>query len=171
MKRLLLVALAACTGSAKPHSRAERIGALDDAIGGPHAIGQIGDFLLENDQIRLIISDTGVSADPTKTTLGRVNTTYGGSLVDADIRRINADRAGGNDQLAELLPGFVFTVIDPTDVCIPRLDNGQCPAPGANVPLRDGSNGGPAEVRVVGTGGDLFQMVALLNTGLVFPSN
>ncbi|MEO8705099.1 MAG: hypothetical protein ABI867_33910, partial [Kofleriaceae bacterium] len=58
---LAVLALAACTGDAKPRSRAERIGSLDDAVGGPHAIGQIGDFLLENDQIRLVISDTGVN--------------------------------------------------------------------------------------------------------------
>lgn len=166
-----LLVLASCTGSAKPHARAERIGTLGDAIGGPHAIGQIGDFLLENDQIRLVISDTGVNADPAKTTLGRVNTTYGGSLVDADLRRVGGDGAKGNDQLAELLPGMLFTVINPTDVCIPTLE-GVCPVrDAAPEPLRDGSDGGPAEVMVVGTGGDLLQMVALLNTGLMFPAN
>ena len=77
-----------------------------ETIGGPHAIGQIGDFLLENDQVRFIIADKGV---------GRVNTTFGGTLVDADLQRVGGDDKG-NDQLAELLPGFVFTVIDPTDV-------------------------------------------------------
>ena len=34
----------------------------------------------------------------------------------------------------------------------------------------DGSDGGPAEVIVTGTGGDLLQMVALLNTGLFNPA-
>ena len=34
----------------------------------------------------------------------------------------------------------------------------------------DGGDGGPAAVLVTGTGGDLFQMVALLNTGLVQPA-
>ncbi|HEU0034649.1 MAG TPA: CehA/McbA family metallohydrolase [Kofleriaceae bacterium] len=175
MNRALIAVLlvAGCTGNAAPHARAERIGSLEDAVGGPHAIGQIGDFLLENDQIRLVISDTGVSTDPAKTTFGRVNTTYGGSLVDADLRRVGGDHAKGNDQLAELLPGFVFTVIDPTDVCIPTRQ-GVCPTPQqiiAGEPLRDGSDGKPAEVMVTGTGGDLLQMVALLNTGLIFPSS
>jgi hypothetical protein len=45
-------------------------------------------------------------------------------------------------------------VINPTDVSI----------------TKDGSDGGPAEVTVTGVGGDLLQMVSLLNTGLVFPS-
>ena len=50
----LLVGTATC-GDAPPHARAERIGSLEDVIGGPHAIGRIGDFLLENDQIRIIV--------------------------------------------------------------------------------------------------------------------
>jgi len=138
----LLAAIAAC-GDTPAHSHAQRIGSLEGVIGGPHAIGQIGDFLLENDQIRLIIADKGV---------GRVNTTFGGTLVDADLVRPGG--AGqGNDQLAELLPGFVFSVIDATDVSI----------------TNDGSDGGVAEVTVTGVGGDLLQMVSLLNTGLVFP--
>ena len=173
MRWLLLLALVGCTGSAKPHSRVERIGSLDDVIGGPHAVGQVGDFLLQNDQIRLIISDTGVTNDPATTTLGRVNTTYGGSLVDADLQRVGATKARGNDQLAELLPGFVFTVVNPSDVCIPTKA-GTCPTPqevAAGVALADGSDGGAAEVLVKGSGADLLQMVGLLNTGLLFPAN
>ena len=150
---VLAVILAAC-GDPAPHSRAQVIGSLEDTIGGPHAIGRIGDFLLENDQIRLVISDTGVSSDPSKvSTYGRVNTTFGGSLIDADLRRDGVGQHG-NDQLAELLPGFLFTVINPTKVEITRR----------------GDDGGPAEVTVTGTGGDLLQMIALLNTGLMFPS-
>ncbi len=164
-----LVVVCACTGSAAPRATAQRIGSLEDVVGGPHAIGQIGDFLLENDQIRLVISDTGINKDPAKNTLGRVNTTYGGSLVDADLRRVGGDHAHGNDQLAELLPGFVFTVIDPNDVCIPN-QAGECPTQPGEA-LRDGSDGKAAEVLVKGSGNDLLQMVALLNTGLLFPAN
>ncbi|MBX3159409.1 MAG: CehA/McbA family metallohydrolase [Deltaproteobacteria bacterium] len=165
----LLALVTACTGTAAPQSSAQRIGSLDDAIGGPHAIGRVGDFLLENDQIRVVIADTGRAADPAQSTFGRVNTTYGGTLVDADLRRLHGSQGRGNDQLAELLPGFVFTVIDPTQVCVPNRQ-GACPKAAGEF-LRDGSDGGPAEILVKGTGGDLLQMVALLNTGLVFPSN
>ncbi len=139
-------AVAACSGAPSPFASAQRIATLEDAIGGPHAIGHVGDFLLENDQIRLVIADKGT---------GRVNTTFGGTLVDADLRRPGGGRGRGNDQLAELLPGFAFTVIDPTDVKI----------------LKDGEGGGPAEVLVEGVGGDLLQTVSLLNTGLIFPGN
>lgn len=151
------LALAAAAGTAgcgepAPHARAQRIGALDEAIGGPHAIGRVGDFLLENDQIRLVIADTGVDpGDPSKTVYGRVNTTFGGTLVDADLQRPGGDHGHGNDQLAELLPGFAFSVIDPIRVAV----------------TRDGADGRPAEVTVVGTPSDLLQQVGLLDTGLI----
>lgn len=163
MKRLgclSLCMLATCTGTTAPHARAQRIGKLEQAIGGPHAIGQVGDWLLENDQVRFVIADKGV---------GRVNTTFGGTLVDADLQRIGAQAtASGNDEMAELLPGFVFTVINPTNVCVPTLQ-GACPT-SPEQQLADGSDGRPAEVLVTGVGGDLFEMVALLNTGLVGPT-
>ncbi|HEY1738263.1 MAG TPA: CehA/McbA family metallohydrolase, partial [Acidimicrobiia bacterium] len=112
-----------------------------------HAIGRVGDYLLENDQIRLIIADVGP---------GRVNLPFGGSLVDADLVRPGG--AGhGNDQLAELLPGFMFVGLNPTSVTI----------------THDGSDGyedGLAEVDVTGNGDDLLQMIGLLDAGLVFPS-
>ena len=154
-----------------PHARAQRIGKLEEAIGGPHAIGRVGDFILENDQIRVVIADTGAGNDTcmpanpctidhclntdiacVPPTYGRVNTTYGGSLVDADLVRPGGD-GKGNDQLAELLPGFVFAVIDPTSVEVTASGDGDY-----------------AEVTVTGTGGDLFEMVYLLNTGLFYPS-
>jgi hypothetical protein len=131
---------------------------LEQTIGGPHAIGRVGDWLLENDQVRFVIADKGI---------GRVNTTFGGTLVDADLQRIGNDNRG-NDQLAELLPGFVFTVINPTDVCIPT-PAGSCPTSDSD-PILDGSDGGDAAIMVRGVGGDLFEMIALLNTGLVQPS-
>src|SRR5690606_21901176 len=141
----LVALLATCTGSAAPRSRAQRIGKLEEAIGGPHALGRVGDYILEHDQVRFVIADTGrcppgSSADCVEV-YGRVNTTYGGTLVDADLQRIGGDGTG-NDQLAELLPGFFFTAIDPTEVRV----------------TADGSDGRAAEVTVRGTGGDLFQM-------------
>ena len=151
----LVLALSACS-DATPKATAFRIGTLEDTIGGPHAIGTIGDFMIQNDQVRFIIADTGVNtSDPSKTTYGRVNTTFGGTLVDADLVRPGGGNGRGNDQLAELLPGFLFTVINPTKVEI----------------RNDGSDGKPAEVVVTGSGGDLFQMVSLLNLGLLNPAS
>ncbi len=139
---MLALALVAC--DAGPRARAQRIAAQSELIGGPKALGQLGDYLLENDQIRLVIDD----ADS-----GRANSPFGGKIIDADLQRVGAhgDRPG-NDQLAEVLPAFVFEVLRPTSIEI----------------LADGSDGGPAEIRVRGKGGDLLQMVALLNTALLF---
>lgn len=139
----VVAGLAACDSG--PHARAARIAATSELIGGPKALGQLGDYLLENDQIRLIIDD----ADP-----GRANSPFGGKIIDADLQRVGANSGGGEgaDQLAELLPAFVFEVLAPTSIEI----------------TRDGSDGGPAEIRVRGKGGDLLQMVALLNTALLF---
>lgn len=142
---LACLGLAGCSESG-PRARAQRIAAQSELIGGPKALGQIGDYLLENDQIRLIIDD----ADP-----GRANSPFGGKLVDADLQRAGAGTGNGgvgNDQLAELMPAFVFEIISPTSIEI----------------IADGSDGGPAELRVRGKGGDLLQMAALLNTALFF---
>jgi hypothetical protein len=49
-----------------------------DLIGGPYARGRLGDTLLENDRIRVVISAPGreISAAP-----------WGGNIIDADVRR------------------------------------------------------------------------------------
>jgi hypothetical protein len=67
------------------------------AIGGPAALVDLGDFVLENDQIRIGLPRKGNSTGPG---------VFGGSLIDADVRRHTpAHRAGrGLDQFAELFP-------------------------------------------------------------------
>ncbi|HTE53890.1 MAG TPA: CehA/McbA family metallohydrolase [Kofleriaceae bacterium] len=141
---LSVLAVAACSTDVAPRARADRISTREQLIGGPKALGEIGDFLLENDRIHVIIEDKGP---------GRGTTLFGGSLLDADLVRPNADGVRGNDQLSELLPTFLFEVIEPTQVTV----------------VSDGSDGGPASVAVRGVGGDLIQSLAVLNTGLVFP--
>jgi hypothetical protein len=151
-----VLVLAACTSTNPPHSRAIIIDNLEETIGGPHAIGRVGDFLLENDQVRFVIAGTGVCAQPAQDgctdVYGRVNTTFGGTLVDADLRRVGGDQKG-NDQLAELLPGFAFSVIKPSKIEV----------------TNDGANGAAAEVTVTGVTDDLFEMVYPVNFGLVGP--
>ncbi len=143
---LVLATGVGCDGPA-PRARAQRIAASAHLIGGPKAIGQIGDYLLENDQVRIVIHDKGP---------GRVNTLYGGTLVDADlVRPGGAGGTAGNDQVAEIVPAFMFEVIEPDDVRV----------------TRDGSDGGPAEVTVRGRGSDLLQLAGLLVSGLLYPAS
>ncbi|MFH1652733.1 MAG: hypothetical protein ABIE74_01625, partial [Pseudomonadota bacterium] len=63
-----------------------------DLIGGPTAIGKIGDLLLENDQIRVIIEK------PIKNSF--LNS-FGGIIVDADLVRKNTN---GNDNFGSIFP-------------------------------------------------------------------
>ena len=60
-------------------------------IGGPLAIGRVGDVLLENDKIRVIIQKPGKNAG-----LG----SFGGTIIDADLVRSGK----GQDQFGEILP-------------------------------------------------------------------
>jgi hypothetical protein len=95
MSYLLLVALG-CQQTA-PWARASRIESLDEAIGGPKAMARVGDYLLENDRVRLAILGARRSFGPHIS---------GGSLIDADLQRNDA-RSGtgwGYDQLAEVFP-------------------------------------------------------------------
>src|SRR5210317_1707888 len=80
-------------------------------IGGPKALAQPGDIVLENEYLRAAIIGKRVSMGPH---------TDGGGLIDADIQRRNPKYANGhgNDQLAE-----IFSSIN------------------MNVPHIDGSNG------------------------------
>ncbi|MBW2258047.1 MAG: hypothetical protein JRI25_26065, partial [Deltaproteobacteria bacterium] len=52
---ILLLAMTACDRQEDEYARAIRIETLDQAIGGPKALAQPGDFLLENDRVRVAI--------------------------------------------------------------------------------------------------------------------
>lgn len=91
--RLLCAALAAAPGANAADLRAERIDEANaDAllIGGPDAIGGIGDWYLANDVVEFVVDD------PARR-YGKLE--HGGTLVDAGLR----DRRG-EDQFAQLFP-------------------------------------------------------------------
>ena len=69
---------------------------LSEGIGGPKALAQVGDILLENDQVRFAIAGERISFGPG---------VDGGGILDADLRRTEPQWAGGhgNDQFAELV--------------------------------------------------------------------
>jgi hypothetical protein len=83
----------AAAADALPALVAERITPESFAqhrIGGPDAIGGVGDWALANDRIRIVVDD------PSRR-YAKLN--HGGTIVDAGLR----DR-GGDDQLAQLIP-------------------------------------------------------------------
>ncbi len=101
MKRLSVLLLGAlltsCSGGAEPFAQAYVIGDLSQAIGGPKAIARPGDYLIENDQVRVAIVGARNSYGPNL---------YGGSIVDADLQRFDAryGQGRGNDIFSEMFP-------------------------------------------------------------------
>lgn len=74
---------------------AKKIGDTTDLIGGPNAEGRLGDFLLRNDRIRVIIQNRLVTPRP-----GVQG--YGGNIIDADILRFRGE--AGHDRFEGLAP-------------------------------------------------------------------
>lgn len=141
---LLTLLLATCQSGDGARAVATRVSTQSQLIGGPKAIGQIGDYLLENDKIRVIIHGPGEN---------RASTLFPGAVIDVDLRRPEGGDGRGNDQVGEITPAFLFEAFNPTSFEV----------------TADGSDGGPAIVSIEGTGGDLLNQVALLNTGILFP--
>jgi hypothetical protein len=109
-------------------------------IGGPKAMAQPGDIILENEYLRAAIIGKRPSMGPH---------TDGGGLIDADIQRRSPEYANGhgNDQLAE-----IFATIN---MNVPRIDASN----GSVEILSDGSDG-TAVVCVVG---DAKPFISLLD--------
>ncbi len=100
----LCLPLVACQSESEPFARAYQIEDLSQAIGGPKASAQPGDFLLENDRIRVAILGARNSYGPG---------IYGGSIIDVDLQRDDPRYAQGqgNDIFAEMFPTANMNVI------------------------------------------------------------
>ena len=146
MLSTLLVGLQFGCQKTEGHSTAKRITTRNELIGGPSALGEVGDFLLENNRIRVIIQDKGFS---------RGFGIYGGGLIDVDrVRAVNEPTAGagqGRDQFGELFPIAFLQALEPTEVSV----------------LNDGSDGGAAKIIVSGEGNDLITLTKVLNQVLL----
>ena len=86
--------------------RAYRVSDRGQLIGGgPRALGDVGDYMLDNDRIRVVMQNAGYS---------RGFGVYGGGIIDADLRRFDeqgrneSNRRGGHDIFAEMFPSFFF---------------------------------------------------------------
>lgn len=129
-----------------PYASAERITHRTQLIGGPTALGEVGDWILENDQVRLIIQDR---------TFNRGSGIFGGSLIDADLKRPEAQGAplggGGRDAFGELFPAFFLEVVNPEEIVV----------------VNDGSDGEAAIIEVRGRGGEFVTMLRFFNQAMV----
>ena len=111
-------------------------------IGGHRAAGELGDVLIENEKVRFIVHKAGLS---------RGFGVYGGSIIDADLRRPHEQPDGGDgqgfDNFSEMFPAFFLQAVAVDEVNI----------------ISDGSDGGAAIVEAAGSGGDFFEFLGVFN--------
>jgi hypothetical protein len=151
----LTLASIACEPAAEDFARVIQITDMSQVIGGPAAAGAIGDYLLENDKIRVIIhgrpEHTGSS------------TVFGGTILDADIQRSQEEYAGGNgrDALFEVAPIVSLAVAKPAD----RDAAGA--SPDITIVRAEASAEGGALLVVEGEVGNIVETIKMF--GLVVP--
>jgi hypothetical protein len=145
---LLLLGALAC-GSERPRAFAGQVTSKSQLIGGPRALGEIGDYRLSNSRVRFIVQSIDSA---------RAFGTFGGSLIDADLARPEeqADpRTGlnGQDGLGELFATFFLSSARPEKIEV----------------IDDGHSGHHARVRVTGSPTDFFTSTHLLDQAALGP--
>jgi hypothetical protein len=127
-------------------SRAKKIDSRQELIGGPTALGEVGDYLLENDKIRVVIEREGYNSG---------TGLYGGSLIDADLQRPNSESGylggTGSDTFGEYFPAYFLEVIATENVEV----------------INDGTDGEAAVIEVRGRGGEFVSMLRFINQAMV----
>lgn len=156
----LTLALCSSCPSSPPTSHAYKIGARAQLIGGPRALGEVGDWMLENNKVRFIVQDVGFS---------RGFGVFGGALLDADLVRENSGRGNseggvGKDNFGEMFPAFFLEALDPQEVRDPN-------DPAKTLPPieieNDGADGKAAVLVVRGSGGDFIALTENINEVLL----
>ncbi len=120
---------------------ARQIASASELIGGPLAMGQVGDYLIENDKARFIVRDTGRE-------FGFL-LTYGGHLIDADVQQ----KLGAGTLSPPYPPGR-----DSFEAMTPLINISSTDNPTAITVINDGTAGGPAKLRTTGPD-DLFDPI------------
>ncbi len=147
---VLAGALAACDRPSPV--RAFQAKQRTELIGGPAAIGEEKDFVLENDRIRLVVSAVGNSTGPGL---------FGGSIVDVDVRRSDVRFANGNglDQFSEVFPM--------TNLIVPGFFDGKSGNPGLDDMVieivNDGRDGEEAILRVTAKGDAIIEALTAVS--------
>jgi len=143
MRTLLILPFLISCQSSSEWARAYEIDNLKEAVGGPKAIAQPGDYVIENDRLRFTV----LSERPS---MG--NHTEGGSLMDADLQRLSPEHSKGHgaDQYGEL-----FATVNLMTARI-RTDEGQVKI------TSKGSGGAPAVICALGDGTPFISLLNLV---------
>src|SRR5262249_9700594 len=103
---------------------------------------------ISNGRVRFIVQDMGPS---------RVYTTFGGSLIDADLERSNEldplGRRVGHDGLGEMFPAYFLSAVEPSRIQV----------------LDDGSSGAPAHLRVTGKSSEFLTSTKFIDDATIGP--
>lgn len=157
---LFLVLLATTGCDQKTVLRARPITRQDDLIGGPSAKGKLGDFLLENGEIRAVIGGPAP---------GWAAGVFGGTLLDVDRVRWQSEYRNGKgwDAFSEAFPLANLLVANPA---MPKQvlklgadDLTLQESSGSVRVLKDGSDGIEAVVRVEGHSAYMFDVLKFLD--------
>ncbi|MFN7955291.1 MAG: hypothetical protein U0610_26435 [bacterium] len=137
-------------GTRAPFARAYAISDRNQLIGGKVAIANVGDFILENDQVRLAVLGALESYGPNL---------YGGSLVDAELQRPDGSSTAGRgqDELVEVFPIIDLKVAKPDGT----LDGPGNPVSSSVRVCEDGGSGQGARARIR-MAADLYPLIALV---------
>lgn len=139
-----MVALVACNGT-EGGAYARVVTDTRDLVGGPAASGEIGDVVLGNDLIRVIISRRRPSRGLLPVT---------GAIIDAATLRAGATEQGGADALDGILPLLMTAGFDaPTELSVTVEANG--------------SDGNPAVVLVRAEPVNLLRLFEVLDVDIV----
>ena len=151
-----------CQTDVSDQATAKRVAIEEELIGGPGALGGVGDYLLENSKIRVIIQDKGWS---------RGFGIFGGGIIDADIVRAttgaDGTRGQGKDSFGEFFPAFFLQAFEAQEIYPYNSGTIDEPLPAIEV-ISSGKSGEPAIVRTRARGGDFLRTLSLVND-LVFP--
>jgi hypothetical protein len=125
------------TATPQPRAVARQITDEGDLIGGPLAVGRVGDFLLANDRIRAVIGAPGRELS--------FMLTYGGNIIDADV--VRPDGEPGRDNFGAMTPLInISSTVNVQQITV----------------VNDGSNGEPAILRTLGVD-DLLDAIDSVN--------
>jgi hypothetical protein len=158
---LSLLSLGTCQRASEPlPPRAFRVTDRTQLFGGgPRALGEVGDYMLQNDRIRVVIQNAGFS---------RGFGVYGGGIIDADLRRFDeqgrseSNRLGGHDIFAEMFPSFFFQAVACDKVEV--LSDGTKPFEERYGTSRVRYEQGVAVVRASGGGGEFLTLLKVFDS-------
>ena len=150
-----LMGVVSC-GDPESNTYARRVESVGELIGGPGAIGEVGDYLIGNQKIRVMLQNQGWS---------RGFGIFGGGIIDADIVRPGTQgdfgRGNGKDNFGEFFPALFLQAFDVASRR-QRDENGDLVELPAIEVLNDGTDGEPALIRTRARAGDFITLASII---------